>query len=105
MKSLTETGFQCKIIGIIREIGKYIQDKGYRLYWIPYATGDGRFEDGLNVTDRYIQTGYFWKNLGETDTVTLPNGTTTSIDVSVSNTTSNMTKEVMKSIYKEKWNT
>lgn len=51
----------CK--NIMGAIGEYVQSKGQKFYWIPYCTADGKFEwESLNVTNPYLQTGYFWKD-------------------------------------------
>lgn len=47
---------------ILANIGEYVQNKGYRFYWIPSAHAKGRWEWQTNkMNDSYLQTGYTWK--------------------------------------------
>lgn len=48
---------------IVADIVEYIQGKGLKVYWIPMATGMGRFDaDTTHIDETYLQTGYFWKD-------------------------------------------
>ena len=48
---------------VIGAIGEYVQSKGLQFYWVPFSDAKGRSEwSGLNVTDCWLQTGYFWKD-------------------------------------------
>lgn len=48
---------------VMAAVGEYVQSKGLKFLWIPFSNANGRFEwAAQNVTDAWLQTGYFWKN-------------------------------------------